>query len=83
VSVASIGSGGGDSTALAAQLAADQKALLDAQSKKAAQAVLTADEAKIQADQLAIATAASKSKAATASGDAGLNLTDGHVDVSV
>ena len=65
MSVAGIGSGGSGTAGLERQLRVDQKTLQDDQRSKAAQAVLAIDQARIQADQLAIGAAAATAAART------------------
>ena len=60
MSIGGVGSGTGiDTAALERQLQADVKALQDAEKAKAAQAVIAADQARIQTDEIAIAAASS------------------------
>jgi hypothetical protein len=59
MTVTAIGTGSASNTAaLDAQLKADQKNLVDAKAKKASKQTITADQAKVTADQRAIARAA-------------------------
>jgi hypothetical protein len=69
VSISRIGSD--NTAALLQQLKADQKVLLDDQTKKAAQTQILADEKQVTSDQEAIAKAATPQTASPAYGPAG------------